>query len=112
MTCNCIQGEGVYSYTCPLHKEIRRLSDQAAIDKDFIIQYQAQVERLSAGNERQKRINATHLEEHQRLVAENEGLRDYLEGIAIGFEAMGGWDATVVGIRKKLERVLGRRTHE
>ena len=34
------------------------------------------VKRLSAENERQKHINTTHLEEHQRLVAENERLTD------------------------------------
>ena len=34
--------------------------------------------RLSAENERQKHINATHLEEHQRLVAENSRLKGVL----------------------------------
>ena len=46
-------------------------------------------ERQSAENERQKRINTTHLEEHQRLVVENERLESVLAELksALGLDA-------------------------
>lgn len=41
---------------------------------DELLQLQGEHSRCSAENERQKRINATHLEEHQGLFADNSRL--------------------------------------
>ena len=59
------------------YKEVQRLSGEnerlASCYGEEVLK--TQLERRE--NERQKRINATHLEEHQRLVAENERLKSY-----------------------------------
>ena len=50
------------------------------------------------------------VDEIKRLSAENKRYRDYLDGIAIGLEAMGGWDASVEGIRRLLATVSTEQT--
>ena len=83
-----------------LSHEDKRMATKWAYEQE-IERLTARVAELEAFVLAEGECHISH-KEVERLEAANTRYRDYLDGIAIGLETLGGWDASVEGIRKLL----------